>query len=335
MATKSSNSNLHKAKNVKNDEFYTQMADIEREIKYYKPYFKDKVVYCNCDDPRVSNFFLYFARAFEHLGLKKLISSCYKSIEPDLFSQHDSEQAIYLDFNGEFNKNMPLLDETKIQTFEGDGDFRNQENIELLKQADIVVTNPPFSLFREYVAQLIKYDKKFLIIGSDNARTYKEVFGFIKENKLWGGINKVKEFLQRDGSIKKFGNIGWYTNLEHKRRNEEIFLWREYDENKYPKYFNFDAINIDKVSDIPYDYDGLMGVPISFLDKYNPNQFEIIGLGISNSGIEFGVKPYLPEHKKYRKEIQKRGAVDGDLYMIENGKVKVPYARIIIKNKQL
>ncbi len=212
-----------------------------------------------------------------------------------------------------------------------------------------MVTNPPFSLFREYVAQLIKYDKKFLIIGHQNAITYKEIFKLIKENKIWLGYgfkggaghfinthyeNYATATDKKEGMIRVSG-VHWFTNLEHKKRNEELILYKFYKEEYYPKYENYDAININKTKEIPCDYEGAMGVPITFLDKFNPNQFEIIGLGISNSGIEIGVQPYKKEHKKYRKEVQKRGAVDGDLYMIINGVVTVPYARVIIKNKQL
>jgi hypothetical protein len=187
---KSQNKNLHKAKKGKNDEFYTQLSDIERELKHYKPHFKGKVVYCNCDDPRVSNFFHYFSYNFEKLGLKKLITTCYKNQNADLFSQNDSERAIYLEYNGDKNgNNVPDPKEIGIHYLEGDGDFRSKESIELLKQADIVVTNPPFSLFREYVAQLIDYDKSFLILGHQNAITYKEIFSLIKLNKLWLGMD--------------------------------------------------------------------------------------------------------------------------------------------------
>ena len=275
------NSNLHTAKREKNDEFYTQLADIENELKHYTEHFRGKVVYCNCDDPRVSNFFHYFSYNFERLGLKKLITTCYKNQERDLFSQNDSEHAIYLEYNGDKNgDNIPNPEEIGIHHLKGDGDFRSKESIELLKQADIVVTNPPFSLFREYIAQLIEYNKKFIVIGSMNAITYKEIFKLIKENKIWLGNNSVKEFLQ-PGVKKTFGNILWYTNLDHKKRHEEIILYKKYNEEEYPKYDNYDAIEVSKVANIPMDYDGYMGVPITFLNKYNPEQFEIIGMSAS------------------------------------------------------
>ena len=354
MAKKSQNTNLTLAKANKKDEFYTQLSDIERELKHYKKHFKDKVVLCNCDDPRVSNFFHFFSCNFEKFGLKKLIATCYKNQDSDLFSQNNSERAIYLEYTGDKNgNNVPDVSEIGIKHLQGDGDFRSKECIELLKQADIVVTNPPFSLFREYVAQLVEYDKKFVIIGNLNALTYRDIFKLVKENKLWFGHSihsGDREFrvpqdypLNAAGSrVDEEGNkyirvkgVRWYTNLDFNERHEDLILYKKYNEEEYPKYENFDAINVDVTKDIPVDYAGAMGVPITFIDKYNPDQFEIIGLGISNSGIEIGVQPYKEEHKKYRKEIQKRGAVDGDLYMMTNGVVDVPYARIIIKNKKI
>ena len=343
------NNNLQEAKKAKKDEFYTQLSDIERELKYYKPHFKDKVVYCNCDDPRVSNFFHYFSYNFEKLGLKKLITTCYKNQSMDLFSQNDSEQAIYLEYTGDKNgNNVPDPNEIGIKYLKGDGDFRSKESIELLKQADIVVTNPPFSLFREYVAQLIEYDKKFVIVGHQNAIKYKEIFPLIRDNKIWLGygfkggaghfINEHYEDYatatdRKEGMIRVSG-VHWFTNLEINKRHEDLILYKKYTPEEYPKFENYDAINVDITKDIPVDYDGMIGVPITFMDKYNPDQFEIIGVGIANLGLEIGIQPYKPEHKKYRKEIQKRGAVDGDLYMMVDGVVTVPYSRIIIKRKK-
>lgn len=323
---KNLNKNLHAAKHNKNDEFYTQLTDIEKELKYYKKYFKDKTVLCNCDDPRVSNFFYYFSYCFEHLGLKKLIATCYKNQEMDLFSNHDKESAIYLEYEGDKNGNkVPDVEEIGIKELKGDGDFRSKECIELLKQADIVVTNPPFSLFRKYIAQLIENEKKFLIIGNYNAVTYKEVFPLIRDDKMWLGISpRSMTFLLPNGE-KVQTNACWYTNLPHKRRNEELILFRTYESNEkeYPKYDNYNAIEVSKVVDIPKDYDGAMGVPITFLDKYNPEQFEIIGLmndkrEKSDAFIQ-GEPVYLDkQHKKFV------GAV-------LNG--KAPYARIIIKRR--
>ena len=350
MGKKSKNKNLHKAKSNKKDEFYTQLSDIENELRHYKEHFKDKVVYCNCDDPRISNFFHYFSYNFEHLGLKKLIATCYKNQNADLFSQNDSEKAIYLEYTGDKNGNsVPDVEEIGIIKLNGDGDFRSKETIELLKQSDIVVTNPPFSLFRDYVSQLIHYDKKFLIVGHQNAISYKEIFKLLKDDKLWLGygfkggaghfINKQYEDYATAGDHKegmiRVSGVHWFTNLDISKRHENLILHKQYSSEEYPTYENFNAININKTKDIPVDYIGYMGVPITFLDKYNPDQFEIIGLGISNSGLEIGVQPYKMEHKKYRKEVQKRGAVNGDLYMMINGKVTVPYARVIIKNKKL
>ena len=342
------NSNLNNAKNAKKDEFYTQLSDIENELKHYKAHFKGKTVLCNCDDPRVSNFFHYFSYGFEHLSLKKLITTCYKSQNRDLFSKNDSERAIWLEYNGDKNGNrIPDPEEIGINYLKGDGDFRSQECIELLKQADIVVTNPPFSLFREYVAQLIEYDKKFIIVGHQNAIKYKEIFPLIRDNKMWLGygfkggaghfISSYEDVAtagdHRDGMIRVSG-VTWFTNLEIQKRHEDLILYKSYNPEEYRKYENFDAINVDKTSDIPSDYNGYMGVPITFMDKYNPKQFEIIGLGIAGLGLECGVQPYKPEHKKYRKEVQKCGAVDGDLYFMIDGVVTVPYSRILIRRKQ-
>ena len=346
--TMAGNVNLHAANRAKKDEFYTQLIDIENELKHYKDHFKGKVVLCNCDDPRVSNFFHYFSYNFERLGLKKLITTCYKNQNRDLFSQNDSERAIWLEYYGDHNGNrVPDPEEIGIHHFNGDGDFRSAECIELLKEADIVVTNPPFSLFREYVAQLIKYKKRFVIIGHQNAITYKEIFPLIKENKIWLGYgfkggaahfySKYEDVAtagdHREGMIRVSGVI-WFTNLEIQKRHEDLILYKHYSPEEYPTYENYDAINVDKTSDVPMDYNGVMGVPITFLDKYNPEQFDIIGLGIANLGLECGVHPYKPEHKKYRKEVQKRGAVDGDLYMMINGVVTVPYARVLIRKKR-
>jgi len=344
------NKNLNKAKSSKKDEFYTQLSDIERELKHYKKHFKGKVVYCNCDDPRVSNFFHYFSYNFEKLGLKKLIATCYKNQNMDLFSQNDSERAIYLEYNGDKNGNfVPDPEEIGINHLKDDGDFRSKESIELLKQADIVVTNPPFSFFREYVSQLVEYDKKFVIVGHQNALKYKEIFPLIRDNKIWLGfgfkggaahfINKHYENYatatdKKEGMIRVSG-VHWFTNLDINKRHEDLILYKDYIPEEYPKYENLNAINVNKTKDIPIDYVGMMGVPITFMDKHNPDQFEIIGVGIANLGIEMGIQPYKPEHKKYRKEVQKRGAVNGDLYMMVDGIVTVPYTRIIIKNKRL
>lgn len=295
------NSALTAAKAAKKDEFYTQLSDIERELSHYKEHFKGKTVLCNCDDPRVSNFFKYFTLNFEYLGLKRVIATCYKSQSVDLFSNHDCEQAVYQIYDGDLDgNNMPDENEIAVKPLKGDGDFRSEECIELLKQADIVVTNPPFSLFREYVAQLIKYEKKFIIIGNQNAITYKEIFPLIKENKLWLGYKngdmaftvpddsepRATRYWQDESGQKwrSMGNVCWFTNLDIQKRHENIILYKRYTPEEYPKYDNYDAINVDKVADIPCDYDGVMGVPITFLDKYNPDQFEIVEFRKGNDG---------------------------------------------------
>ena len=286
------NKDLHAAKRAKRDEFYTQLSDIEKELKYYWNHFRGKVVYCNCDDPTNSNFFHYFYHNFAKLGLRQLITTCYKNQNRKMFSQHDKETAIGLKYDG---TNL-LPDDFPL---DGDGDFRSQECIELLEQADVVVTNPPFSLFREYVAQLIAYNKRFLIIGNMNAITYKEIFPLIKDGKLWLGRGSMgkdmlfdvpNDYAQElvatkkegsaykvvDGVVKgRLGNAKWFTNLDYEQRYEDLILYRRYSPDEYPKYDNYDIINVGKTADIPCDYDGEMGVPISFLDKYNPNQFQI------------------------------------------------------------
>lgn len=339
MEKRISNRDLNKAAKAKKDEFYTQLSDIDKELKHYREHFKNKVIYCNCDDPRISKFFHYFSYNFEHLGLKKLIATCYKNQNVDLFSQNDSEKAIYLDYEGDKNENkVPDLEEISINYLKGDGDFRSKESIELLQQSDIVVTNPPFSLFREYVAQLIDYNKKFLIIGNVNAISYKEIFRLIKENKLWLGISihsGDREFGVPDGyplnaagyrvddKGRKFirvKGVRWFTNLDYRERHEDLILYKKYTPEEYPMYDNYNAINVDKTNEIPCDYAGYIGVPITFLDKYSPEQFEIIG---SDYEIKQGLLPELLNNS-WSGQID-RGYING----------KRLYARIIIKNKKL
>ncbi len=293
------NKNLHAAKTAKNDEFYTQLSDIEKELCHYRDFFRGKVVFCNCDDPEYSNFWKYFQMNFIFLGLKKLISTHY---EPG--GQSYKMEIVSADL---LSGQIGIPDYVKTPMV-GDGDFRSEECVEILKEADVVVTNPPFSLFREYVAQLVEYGKKFIIIGNKNAITYKEFFPLLKNDKVWIGHNSVKEFLQGDGSKKKFGNVGWYTNVDIPTRHTPMDLYMHYygNEEHYPKYDNYDAINVDKVCEIPEDYDGVMGVPISFMDKYCPEQFEIIGLIAGNirglAGIKSSTKkdgPYIGGKLKY------------------------------------
>jgi hypothetical protein len=295
----SSNKELHKAKSGKNDEFYTQMSDIEKELKHYKEHLKGKVVFCNCDDPRESNFVNYFCLNFNKLGLKKLISTHY-----------DPEKSTYkLEHDGVDFKETPL---------EENGDFRSPECVELLKESDVVITNPPFSLFREFVAQLVEHEKKFLIIGSLNAISYKEIFKLIVENKIWVGYNNgAKEYVvpnhykfsREENGIKyqSMGNTYWFTNLDIHKRHEDIILYKKYNSTDYPKYDNYDAINVDKTKDIPVDYDGVMGVPITFMDKYNPEQFEITGQMVTTKVDEFNHGyPYINGKKIYARIVIKK-----------------------------
>jgi hypothetical protein len=311
---KTSNSDLHKASKAKSDEFYTQLSDIEKEIGNYKDYFKNKVVFCNCDDPEESNFWAYFSLNFEYLGLKKLVSTHYEKEKPS----YKLEIVRDVNKDGKINK----LDTIKIP-LKQNGDFRSSECIEILKEADIVVTNPPFSLFREYVAQLMEYKKKFIIIGNQNAITYKEIFKLIQDNKVWLGqsihsgdrefrvpeyypLNAASSRIDKDGNkYIRVKGIRWFTNLDYKERHENLVLYKKYhgNEREYPEYDNYKAINVNKTKEIPLDYENDIGVPITFLDKYNPEQFEII---------------------KFRKgEDDKDLRIDG----------KCPYFRIIIRKK--
>ena len=319
----SANANLHKAKDAKNDEFYTQLTDVSKELMHYKEHFKDKIVLCNCDDPTWSAFWKYFHLNFSALGLKKLISTHYDKNEP----------TYKMEYTGCDDNDIEVGVKTPL---EGNGDFRNQECLDLLDDADIVVTNPPFSLFREYVAVLMEHEKKFLIIGNKNALTYKEFFPLLKDNEVWIGCTNVKEFLQSDGSIKKFGNIGWFTNLNVAKRHEKLILWKNYTPGEYPKYDNYDAINVDKVSEIPVDYDGVMGVPITFMDSFNPNQFEILGYSQGDLFIECGGKPcskkFVDDYYAYGGKGQVREGWK-HIVMYLNGLPKVPYGRIFIRKK--
>ena len=340
------NKDLQAANKAKKDEFYTQLSDIENELKHYKKHFKDKIVFCNCDDPYESNFFKYFAMNFNQLGLKKLIATCYAGspiadTQLSLFENDDQinntktgvphkiiiSEVTDLDGDGAINladvEYLLKNDKNVLTRLEGTGDFRSNECVELIKEADIVVTNPPFSLFREYVAQLVEYQKSFLIIGNVNAITYKEIFPLVKENKIWLGpsitsgdrkfnvpdyypLNAAGCGIDENGKhFIKVKGVRWFTNLDHNKRHDKLELYKHYTPDEYPKYDNYDAINIDKTSEIPIDYDGVMGVPITFLDKYCPEQFEIVG-------------------NEYDLDIDKgRGYVNG----------KRMYSRIFIKKK--
>ena len=268
--------NLQRAKNAKNDEFYTKLADVSNELMHYEKHFKDKIVFCNCDDPKWSAFWRYFHLNFSALGLKKLISTHYDEDEP----------TYRMEYTGGDDNDIEVGIKTPL---EGNGDFRNKECLDILDEADIVVTNPPFSLFRAYVAVLMEHAKKFLVIGSKNAITYKDFFPLLKNGDVWIGHSSPSEFLQPDGSIKKFGNIGWFTNLGIAKRNEKLVLRKKYDPEEYPRYDNYDAINVNKLSDIPVDYDGVMGVPISIMDKYDSDQFEIVGFKKGDDGKDLSV----------------------------------------------
>lgn len=310
------NNNLHTAKATKNDEFYTQLEDIENELKYYKDYFKGKVVYCNCDgflNKEKSNFFMYFSLNYEFLGLKGLICTKYNP------NGKGKKYEYYGDLNG---NNYPDEEEVFTSELKGDGDFRSEECIELLKKCDIVCTNPPFSLFRQYVAQLFEYNKDFLIIGNVNAISYKEVFPLIKENKMWLGVSSFNKGMyfgvpddytyadtykfdrERNGKkVMRVSSICWFTNLDHKKRHEELVLYKKYNEEEYPKYDNYDAIEVSKVTDIPMDYEGIMGVPITFLNKYCPTQFEIVKFRKGDDGKDLCVNGKCPYFRILIKRI--------------------------------
>ena len=302
------NKNMHKAKKAKNDEFYTQLSDIENELRHYRKHFKGKTVYCNCDDPNISNFFKFFSLNFDKLGLKRLITTCYKSTDANLFSQKKAKKGLLIDFQGASEMyGVPSPEDMEITELKGDGDFRSHESIELLKQADIVVTNPPFSLFREYIDQLMEYDKKFLVVGNNNAIKYKEIFRYIKQARMWLGVNsnKTMTFELPDDYEKwseiingvKYGNvpaISWFTNMKHNKQNEELILYKRYNPRDYPKYDNLDAIEVSKVNEIPVDYNGLMGVPITFMSKYNSTQFELVGFRHGSDGKDLTINGRIP-----------------------------------------
>ena len=370
------NARLSKAKNAKNDEFYTQLVDIENELRHYKKHFKNKTVFCNCDDPYESNFVKYFAMNFNALGLKKLIATCYATspvmyTQLNLFGEEEESSVIdggkkpyvieiteVTDKNGDGAVDLTdfelFLKKNKPKILKGDGDFRSEECIEFLKEADIVVTNPPFSLFREYIAQLMAYEKKFIIIGNQNAVTYKEVFPLIKENKMWFGVSihsGDREFrvpdnypLQAAGyrvdetgtKFIRVKGIRWFTNLDYPQRHETLILYRNYTEDEYPTYDNYNAINVNKTAEIPCDYDGAMGVPITFLDKYNPEQFEIVGASNLPETLD-GIKPLGKEWiQKYRQQggTGHYTANMKSLAFSGNGKNKIIFSRLIIRKKE-
>ena len=388
------NKNLRTAAKVKNDEFYTRLTDIEKELRHYRKHFKGKTILCNCDDPFESNFFKYFVLNFNRLGIKKLIATCYAtspisnqqlSLFEVLGGDESSEGRPYKAvvtkiYDATGDEGIDMLDvaelfknkENELIELEGDGDFRSQECLELLKDADIVVTNPPFSLFREYVGTLMEYKKQFIIIGNQNALTYKEIFPLLKDTDIWLGNNNpapklfyVPTFLEERKNIKKdengdlvasFGNICWFTNLDFKKRHEDLNLIKKYNEEDYPKYDNYNAIEVSRVKDIPYDYDGVMGVPITFLDKYTPDQFEILGMTktpicYDNNTEAKRTKIYenVTQHSKNGKPSSGNKVNDGPTLLLNNppknktyytidnieGYLIAPYARILIKNKKV
>ena len=375
MDTKQSkNANLHRAKKEKNDEFYTQLSDIENELKHYKKHFKNKVVMLPCDDPMESYFTIYFLQHFKELGLKRLICTCYKGSKVafteytlfDYIEELNGEKKKSNDDDG-IEKNGYVMDikavpeqineqevrkllkkKGVVSKLNGDGDFRSDEVKKYLEQADIVVTNPPFSLWREFVAEIIENNKDYLVVGNQNAIGWKGIFELLQSNKMWLGYNNVKEFIKPDGQKQKFGNVGWFTNLDIEKRHEKIDLFKTYygHENEYPKYDNYDAIEVSKVENIPNDYDKVMGVPITFMNKYNPEQFEIVGLSIADSPL---MTKHYQDYIGYNQDGTRTGRTgstfgacpvltknDGKTVYYKNNAghiVQATYGRLFIKRK--
>jgi len=376
---KNGNKALGEAKKQKKDEFYTQLSDINAELRHYSAHFAGKVVFCNCDDPYESNFFKYFAANFNALKLKRLIATCYAGspvagqqldlfedvAEPDVSRRRIPHKIVInevTDVNGDGRIDLADVEwlikngKNVLTRLEGDGDFRSAECVELLKQSDVVVTNPPFSLFREYVAQLVQYGKKFLIIGNLNALHYKEIFPLFRENKMWLGVSihsgdrkfNVPENYPLDAAacgvddngqrFIRVKGVRWFTNLDYKQRHEEFVYIRRYNPTDYPKYANYDAIEVSKTADIPEDWDGLMGVPDTFLDKYNPDQFEIVGnAGDTSWARSAGVQAMGEETITRLRGQGNKAHVTANmnsLYLEQDGKILLPYSRIIIRRKK-
>lgn len=346
------NKNLLKAKELKNDEFYTMYEDIEEELKHYEHCFENKIIYCNCDNPQWSNFYKYFHDNMKKLKIKKIIityfdeSNCSYKLE---INQQENDCRINLfdllanENNNDFNTQKVY--KTKLKS---NGDFRNEECIKLLEEADVVVTNPPFSLFTEFISLLIEKQKDFLIIGNKNAITYKNIFPLLKDNKIHLGYNNIYKFIKPDGTIQNFGNICWFTNLATNKMNEELILTKKYYKNdgktpledsyiNYPKYYNCDAINVNKIQDIPKDYYGIMGVPISFLEQYNPNQFEIIGMDLNCYNQELGIKEigqkWIDDYKKQGGKAHLSSKMHSLVGYDKDEKPISYYKRIFIKKK--
>lgn len=360
------NTSMNAAAKAKNDEFYTLLTDIEKEMRHYRKHFKGKTVFCNCDDPFESNFFKYFVLNFNKLKLKKLIATCYAGspIAGKQFSLFDSEESeekqtkpykavVTTVHDVNEDGGIDMFDvaelfrngENELKALEGDGDFRSPECLELLDEADIVVTNPPFSLFREYVRTLVEHNKKFIIIGNSNAVTYKEIFPLIMNNEMWFGVTRTgtgsmwfqvpDSFPEKSGQkvengirYQTIGNSAWFTNLDVKKRHEEIILVKRYSPEAYPKYDNYNAIEVSKIVDIPYDYDGLMGVPITFLGKYNPDQFEILGLTDRDNPYGLTTKIYTKADGGNYSDCNRRAAIRQP-----DGTLKSTYARLLIRNR--
>ena len=352
------NSNLGAAKRAKNDEFYTQLTDIEKELRHYRKHFRGKTVLCNCDDPFESNFFKFFVLNFKRLGLKKLIATCYEGSAVAEYRDGKAKpcKAVVTtvrDTTGDGGvdmedvRNLFELGENELVELEGDGDFRSEECLALLDEADIVVTNPPFSLFREYVSVLIEHEKHFIIIGNVNAITYKEFFPLIRDNKVWIGASihsgDRKFYVPDDYPLNAAGcgvdedghrfirvkGVRWFTNLDVKNRHEEMILVKRYSEDEYPHYDNYDAIEVSKTNMIPCDYAGIMGVPITFFDYYNPNQFEILDMGHRGAGsYKYRTKVYTAEDASNYSDLNAT-----TVYVDTDGKYKNTYFRVLIRNK--
>lgn len=358
------NENLHQAKVAKNDEFYTQLSDVEKEMLHYRKHFNGATVLCNCDDPFESAFFKYFVLNFNRLHLKKLISTCYagspvagsqlslfdltgdeskrrKPYKAIVTSVHDTTGDGGIDM--EDIKALFKSGENELTELEGDGDFRSPECLALMDEADILASNPPFSLFHEYVATLMEHKKKFLIIGNQNAITYKDIFPLLMANQMWLGSTAPKEFIvptemkdrkntyaREDGTIiAKFGNVCWFTNLDLKKRHEDLILVKRYTPEAYPHYDNYDAIEVSKVTDIPCDYAGIMGAPITFFNCYNPDQFEILDMGHRGAGsYKYRTKVYTDEDTPNYADLNAT-----TVYIDANGKYKNTYFRVLIRNK--
>lgn len=368
--TMAKNKRLSQAKDAKNDEFYTRYEDIQSELNHYEEHFKNKIVLCNCDDPFESNFCKFFLNNFNYLGLKRLICTSYSGSpvigqQLSLFDDADTilsaENGYVMDITevpmsngrGVSNDDINRLLKSKnrgVKKLKYNGDFRSNECIEYLKQSDIIVTNPPFSLFKEYVAQLMEYDKKFIIIGTQNAITYKEIFPLFKDNKIWLGNgfkgnvgffespyqDRAVSSQHKDGLIRVSG-VMWFTNLDIKKRHEGIDLFRRYKPDNYPKYVNFDGIDVNETSEIPCDYEGIMGVPKTFMDKYNPEQFEILGFEREDENIKVGIRNMPEEFLNIYRSQGGTGHYTKGMKMLcffdSEGKAKIPFSRILIRNK--